>query len=151
MSKDYIDKGNDMKRLTLLTSAAVVALLCTPIVYAKPAMCHIKDGNPKQMKVIFEQLDLTPEQRILVKENRKEMYASMKDTYCKHASIDHRASMMGEFVSAKGFDKEAFMKEAMQNAEKRAQYRADRFEKMISILTPEQREKLAMLLKEKQK
>ena len=43
------------------------------------------------------------------------------------------------------------MDDAMKKAQDRIEKRAEGFEKTISILTPEQREKFATLLKEKQK
>jgi Spy/CpxP family protein refolding chaperone len=58
---------------------------------------------------------------------------------------------MSEFVSANGFDKQAFVAKATQNAQMMIDMRADRFEKTINILTPEQRVKFVKLLQETQK
>jgi Spy/CpxP family protein refolding chaperone len=63
----------------------------------------------------------------------------------------HGMAHMSAYVSANGFDKEAFTAQAMQKAQNRIEMRAQRFEKTINILTPEQRIKFVSLLQEKQK
>ena len=102
------------------------------------------------MKEIFQQLDLTAEQQSAMKENRKEMRAQMKE---RRAQKNAKRGMgdMSEFVSANGFDKQSFIDISMQKAQSRIEMRADRFEKTMNILTPEQRVKFVTLLQEKQK
>ncbi len=117
---------------------------------AKQKMCQKNNNKRTHMKEIFQKLDLTPEQKIAMKENRKAMRGQMKE---KRAQMHGKRGMavMSPFVSANGFDKEAFVSKATQKAQKMIEMRADRFEKMMNILTPEQRIKLVTLLQEKQK
>jgi Spy/CpxP family protein refolding chaperone len=143
-----------MKTLKLLTAAAIVALLSATMVQAKPfdkdQMCQTQKADRKEMKAIFDKLDLTAQQRMLLKENRKKMFASMKNKKVKQERKS-RQPHMASFVSANGFDKEAFVKAAIEKAQIRAEYRAERFEKMMMILTPDQREMFAKLVRENQK
>ena len=145
-----------MKTLKVLTIVAITGLVGASAVHAAPAckendkMCQKRKDNRAGMKEIFQQLNLTAEQKSAMKENRKEMRAQMKE---KRSQRDGKRGMdnMSEFVSANGFDKEAFIANATQKAQTRIEMRANRFEKTMNILTPEQRIKFVSLLQEKQK
>ena len=145
-----------MKTLKVLTIVAITGLVGATAVHAGPAceennkMCQKKKDNRAEMKEIFQKLELTSEQKVAMKENRKEMREQMK---AKRSQRQAKRSManMGEFVSANGFDKQAFIDKATQKAQTRIEMRADRFEKTMNILTPEQRIKFVSLLQEKQK
>jgi len=145
-----------MKTLKVLTIVAITGLVSATAVHAGPAcqennkMCQKKKDNRAEMKEIFQQMNLTAEQKIAMKENRKEMRAQMK---AKRSQRNNKRGMdnMSEFVSANGFDKEAFIDNATQKAQSRIEMRADRFEKTMNILTTEQRMKFVTLLQEKQK
>lgn len=145
-----------MKTLKVLTIVAITGLVGATAVHAGPAckendkMCQKKKENRAGMKEIFQQLNLTAEQKSAMKENRKEMHTQMKE---KRSQRDGKRGMgnMSEFVSANGFDKEAFIAKSTQKVQTRIEMRADRFEKTMNILTPEQRVKLVTLLQEKQK
>lgn len=148
-----------MKTLKVLTIVAIAGLAGTVAASACPSngqnnqmcekqnMCQ-KNNKRTHMKEIFQKLDLTLEQKIAMKENRKAMRGQMKE---KRAQIHGKRGMvvMSPFVSANGFDKEAFVEKATQKAQKMIDMRADGFEKMMDILTPYQRIKFVTLLQEK--
>ncbi len=145
-----------MKTLKVLTIVAITGLVGATAVHAGPA-CKENDkmhqkwkDKRSDMKEIFQKLDLTPEQKSAMQENRKEMRAQMKE---KRSQKQTKRGMtnMSEFVSANGFDKQAFIDMSMQKAQSRIEKRAERFEKTMNILTPEQRVKFVTLLQEKQK
>lgn len=150
-----------MKTLKVLTIVAITGLAGTVAANACPAganktmcqkkeMCKSKKGKRGEMKELFEKLDLTSEQKTSMKENRQKMHVQMKERRAqKHAK--HSMLNMSEFVSANGFDKQAFIEMSMQKAQSRIEKRAERFAKTMHILTPEQRIKLVTLLQEKQK
>ena len=157
VSKDYINtKGIKMKTLKVLTIVAITGLVGATAVHAGPnckkddKQCQKRIENRSAMKEIFQQLDLTAEQQSALRENRQGMRAQMKEIRSKRQGKRGMAHM-GAYVSAEGFDKQAFMDDAMKKAQSRIEKRAEGFEKTINILTPEQREKFATLLKEKQK
>ena len=105
-------------------------------------------ANKAEMKKIFKQLDLTPEQKTAMKSQRKSMREQMK---ANRAEIHSKRGMSGmsTFVSANGFDKQGFMELAAQKSQQRIEMRANMFEQKMNILTAEQRVKLVTLLQEK--
>ncbi|MFC2057986.1 Spy/CpxP family protein refolding chaperone [Campylobacterota bacterium] len=151
-----------MKTLQVLTIVAITGLAGTVAANACPSngqnkqmcekqkICQKNNNKRTQMKEIFQKLDLTTEQKIAMKENRKAMQGQMKE---KRAKMHGKRGMvvMSPFVSANGFDREGFIDNATQKAQTRIEMRADRFEKMMNILTPEQRIKFVTLLQEKKK
>ena len=145
-----------MKTLKVLTIVAITGLAGATAVYAGPncnkgdKQCQKRVENRAAMNDIFKQLDLTAEQQSAMQENRNAMRAQMQAMRSQRQGKRGMAHM-GAYVSAEGFDKQAFMDDAMKKAQDRIEKRAEGFEKTISILTPEQREKFATLLKEKQK
>lgn len=145
-----------MKTLKVLTIVAITGLVGATSVYAGPPckandkMCEKRKDKRADMKEIFQQLDLTTEQQSALKVNRKEMRAQMKEKRSQRQGRHGMANMSG-FVSAEGFDKEAFIAKATEKSQTMIEMRADRFEKTMNILTPEQRVKLVTLLQEKQK
>ncbi|MCW8820790.1 MAG: Spy/CpxP family protein refolding chaperone [Sulfurovum sp.] len=145
-----------MKTLKVLTIVAITGLVGATSVYASPfnaesnKMCQKNKEHRNGMKEIFKKLDLTPEQKSAMKENRQAMREQMKE---KRSRMNRKRGMadMSEFVSANGFDKQSFVEKATQKAQMRIDMRADRFEKTMNILTPEQRVKFVILLQETQK
>lgn len=153
-----------MKTLKVLTIVAITGLAGSVALNASPSngqnnqqcqankcdKCQIKKHarNKNKMKKIFQQLDLTPEQKTAMKSLRKGMREEMK---AKRAEMRAKRGMsgMGAFVSANGFDKQGFLELAAHRSQKRAEMRANMFEQKMNILTPEQRVKLATLLQEK--
>ena len=145
-----------MKTLKVLTIVALTGLIGAAAVYAGPAckkndaLCQKRIENRTNMKEIFEKLDLSGEQQSALRENQKEMRAQMMQMRSQRQGKQGMAHM-GAFVNTDGFDKQAYMDDAMKKAKNRIEKRAEGFEKTVNILTPEQREKFAALLKEKQK
>ncbi len=95
------------------------------------------------MMKIFKELDLTQEQRATLKAHRKATKMQRKaerEKMFKERKIER-------FVTVDGFDREAFIQSATQNSKRMIEMRADKFETMIGVLTPEQRLKLIELLK----
>lgn len=103
---------------------------------------HHKMRKNSMMK-IFGELGLTEEQRATLRADRQETYMQRKAERQKR----FKERKIEKFVTVDGFDKEAFIQGATQNAKRMIEMRADRFEKMIGVLTPEQRVKLVELLK----
>ena len=102
---------------------------------------HKMRKNP--MMKIFRELDLTQEQRATLKAHRKTTKMQRKaerEKMFKERKIER-------FVTVDGFNREAFMQSATQNSKRMIEMRADKFETMIGVLTPEQRLKLIELLK----
>jgi len=145
-----------MKTLKVLTIVTVTGLVGATAVYAGPnckksdVQCQKRMENRTAMKEIFQKLELTPEQQSAMQENRKAMRAQMKEIRSQRQGKRGMAHM-GAYVSVEGFDKQAFIDDAIKKAQSRIEKRAEGFEKTITILTPEQRETFATLLKEKQK
>ncbi|MEN8727546.1 MAG: Spy/CpxP family protein refolding chaperone [Sulfurovum sp.] len=158
-----------MKTLKVLTIVAITGLVGVTAANACPlggennAMCQKQEKCEKQnkcqknkkynrgeMKEIFKKLDLTAEQKSVMQSNRKEIRAQRQ---AKRAEMHAKRGManMSEFVSANGFDKQAFIAKATQKSKTMIEIRADKFEKTMNILTPEQRVKFVTLLQEKQK
>lgn len=102
---------------------------------------HAMHKNP--MMKIFNELDLTQEQRATLKANRK---ATKMQRKAERQQM-RKARNMKKFVTADGFDRAGFVQSATQNSKRMIEMRADKFETMIGVLTPEQRLKLIELLK----
>lgn len=161
--KDNINlKGYKMKRLKVLTIVAITGLVGMTALNACPKNCdsqktckgmkekgaHLKDKRA-HMKDVFRQLDLTSEQKTAMRENRKRMHEQRKAQREKRKG-ERGMSHMAQFVSAKGFDTQAFMDMASKRSQHKIQMHAKMFEEKINILTPAQRVKLVKLLQEKQ-
>jgi len=156
-----------MKTLKVLTIVSITGLAGTVAVNACPsngqnnAQCQTNKedkcqknmrqkhrANKSEMKKIFQQLDLTAEQKMAMKSHRKGMREQMK---AARAEMHGKRGMSGmsTFVSANGFDKQGFIELASQRSQKRIVMRANMFEQKMNILTAEQRVKLVTLLQEK--
>lgn len=155
-----------MKTLKVLTIVAITGLVGTVAANACPSngqkneQCQTNKqdkcqknkrqkhrANKSEMKKIFQQLDLTAEQKTAMKSQRKGMREQMKANRAEHGK--RGMSSMSTFISADGFDKQGFMELAAERSQKRAEMRANMFEQKINILTAEQRVKLLTLLQEK--
>ena len=104
-----------------------------------------KHDKRKEMKEIFQKLDLTAEQKNAMKANR----ASMREyRQAQRGKMQGRHGMAGmnKFISSDGFDKQGYIDMATKRSKKRIDMRAAMFEKKINILTEEQRVKLMTLL-----
>jgi Spy/CpxP family protein refolding chaperone len=151
-----------MKTLKVLTIVAITGLAGTVAVHACPSnglnkqkcenkkMCIKNKAQRGDMKEIFKNLDLTAEQKNALKETRHAM-REQKENRRSQMHDKRGLTGMSEFVSANGFDKEAFVEMATQKSQIMIDMRADRFEKTMNILTPEQRIKFVTLLQDRQK
>jgi len=158
-----------MKTLKVLTIVAITGMVGATAANACPsgaekrAMCSKQEKCEKQikcqknkhynkgeMKKIYKELDLTPEQQSAMKANREGMREQRQS---KRAQMHSERGMAGmsKFVSANGFDKQGFIDMATKRNQNRIEMRANMFENKINILTAEQRVKLVTLLQEKQK
>ena len=121
-----------MKTLKVLTIVAITGLVGATAVYAGPnckksdVQCQKRMENRTAMKEIFQKLDLTPEQQSAMQENRKAMRAQMKEIRSQRQGKRGMAHM-GAYVSVEGFDKQAFIDDAMKKAQTRIENRAEGF------------------------
>jgi len=158
-----------MKTLKVLTIIAITGLMGATAVNACPSnkgngmncLKHEKCGKQnkgmmnkhdkrKEMKAIYQKLDLTAEQKSAMQANRKSMREYRKAQREKMQGA-HGIAGMSKFISADGFDKQGFVDMATQRSKQRIEMRAEMFKKKINILTAEQRVKLQTLLEEKSK
>ena len=164
-----------MKTLKVLTIVAITGLIGATAANASPSNKGNGENCPKQekcekpekckkqnkgkmgkhdkrseMKEIYQKLDLTAEQKSAMQANRKEMREYRKAQRAKMKG-GHGIAGINKFISADGFDKQAFVDMATQRSKQRIEMRAVMFEKKINILTAEQRVKLMTLLEEKSK
>ena len=163
-----------MKTLKVLTIAAITGLIGVTAANACPSnkgngmncpkqeICekqnkgmmnkHMmnKHDKRKEMKEIYQKLDLTAEQKSAMKADRASMREYRKAQRGKMHG-QHGMAGMSKFISSDGFDKQGYIDMATQRSQKRIEMRATMFEKKIKILTEEQRVKLMTLLEEKSK
>jgi Spy/CpxP family protein refolding chaperone len=158
-----------MKTLKVLTIVAITGLVGATAANACPSNkgngmnCpkHEKCGKQhkgmmgkhdkrKEMKEVFQKLDLTAEQKSAMQADRKSMREYRQAQRGKMQGA-HGMAGMNKFISADGFDKQGYIDMATQRSQKRIEMRAAMFEKKINILTEEQRVKLMTLLEEKSK
>ncbi len=95
----------------------------------------MRGKKPNHIISIMKKLDLSSEQKSALKNIRKDM---KKDIQGHRKSIQEDRDI-GKYISIDGFDKVAFIQEAGIQAKNIAKVRADMFEKIVEVLTPEQR------------
>ena len=103
---------------------------------------HHKGGEP--FGKIMRQLNLTDEQKTQLKALRVDKREDRKAN--REAMQKARQATLANAITAKGFDKTQFIKNATSEFESKIAQRADSMEKMFAILTPEQRTKFVELL-----
>jgi len=99
------------------------------------------------MMQIMKKLDLSAEQREKIKNIKKEHFMKMK----KIRKVRKGEYHFGQFITRNGFDRSGFIMMSEKRAQVRAVNMAEHFEKMISVLTPEQRDKLKTVLNKERK
>ncbi len=105
-------------------------------------------GNQQQnMMKILKELNLTAEQKTKLRESNKKLKMQSKEMRKEMKA----GRSMEQYITAKGFAKDEFIRDATEKSTKMIQMRADRFDAIATVLTPEQREKLVKLLKNKKK
>ncbi|MCH9739303.1 MAG: Spy/CpxP family protein refolding chaperone [Epsilonproteobacteria bacterium] len=153
-----------MKTIKLLSIAALTGALTMGTLYAetntsdngfkKGYHCKTKGEGGKHfgkqhrggyLGKIMKQLDLTDDQKASLKalraekrENRKAMFETMRTA---------KQTTLANAVTADGFNKAQFIKDATTQFESKIAQKADNMEKMMNILTAEQRTKFVELLK----
>ena len=163
-----------MKKVQTLTIAAISGLMAFTQLQAQPVnqnkeacpQMHMKckhqaDGNGminrmvckrirhirEMMMKIMEKLDLSADQKAKIQSIKKEHFMQIKNMR-KAGKGEYR---LGQFITQNGFDKSGFIKMSEKRAQIRVVNRAEHIEKMISVLTPEQRMELKILLKKERK
>jgi len=93
-------------------------------------------ANPnRRINKLLRNLDLTETQKNQLKGIRKSMWQARK---AQRKAL--RGSMgLKKFVSVDGFDKSGFILASQERAKEMSKVRADMMEKIIAVLTPEQR------------
>ncbi len=137
-----------MSILKSVAVATIIGCMGSSLLYAE---APIKDGQghgqqikgkKHNMKNIFQQLNLTKEQRKELRASRKDMRKTIKN---------HKSNKLktGDFITEKGVDRKGMLKAATTRTVTITNSRADMIEKTLKILTPEQRKKFVSLLKAK--
>lgn len=146
------------KKVALLATAGMIAVSGANAmgpgdydgVYGKGGehkkMCKRMKERGDNIREIMMQLDLSMEQKIALKKVRREMGSKMREHRQEMRSRYH----IGQFVSAKGFDKQKFMEKALAGSNEVIRLKAERMEKVFNILTPQQRLKFVELYEAKQ-
>ena len=101
------------------------------------------------MRELYSKLNLTPQQKELMREHRKEIRKHRQDRIQNRKKFrDRNLVDLSEFITKDGFDKKGFIDKKMINIKKRIEERATMTQKRMNIFTPEQRVHLVKLLKE---
>jgi len=96
---------------------------------------HRNFKRNRRLARVFRKLNLTPEQRTKIKEARKEMRQGLRQK-----RQQFRGSMgLKNYINVDGFDKQGFIQMGTLRSKEMLKNRADMIDKMIKILTPEQR------------
>jgi len=149
-------KGYKMNVLKTLAIVTVSGIMATTAVVAEPKC----DGHPSgkyhhggkhhkmmqhRMKKALKVAGVTSEQKREIKEARQSMRATMK---AKRAEMK-ASHNSGQFITVNGVNREAMIAKSVERATFRANLRADMMEKILSILTAEQKTKFVQALQEK--
>ncbi|CAA6826170.1 MAG: Unknown protein [uncultured Sulfurovum sp.] len=104
-------------------------------------------GGKHQMKVALKAADITSEQKTAIKEARKAMKETMKSKRQEMKASGSRA----EFISVNGVNREALIAKSVERATFKANMKADMMEKILAILTDEQKAKFVQALQAEKK
>lgn len=148
-----------MTLLKTLTIISIAGIMGATTLSAEPFMMgeHCKSekgmykghkGKHDNMRQIMQELNLTDEQKATLKADRQAMRETMK---AKRATMKGASRGMSQFVTVNGVDRNAMIAQATERATNMANMRADRIEKLMSILTPEQKIKFVELLQAQKK
>jgi len=163
-----------MKKVQTLAIAAISALMAFTQLQAQPVnqnteacpQMHMKckhqvEGNGMMHRMIYKRmqhrreimmkivkkLDLSAEQKAKIQSIKKEHFMQIKKMR-KAGKGEHK---LDQFITQNGFDKSGFIKMSEKRAQIRVVNRAEHIEKMISVLTPEQRMELKILFRNERK
>ncbi|CAA6819741.1 MAG: Unknown protein [uncultured Sulfurovum sp.] len=104
-------------------------------------------GGKHQMKRALKAAEITSEQKTAIKEARNAMRETMK---AKRAEMK-ASGTKPVFVTVDGVDRELMISKSVERATFRANMKADMMEKVLSILTAEQKVKFVQALAESRK
>ena len=124
-----------MKNYKKVVLVGFVGVMTAVMLNAKERY-HFKNSH-HDIRGIFQELDLSEAQKELLKSNRKSMREMMHSQKQKLSSKD--------FITIEGVDREFLI----QEAQKRANTKADFLEKTFDVLTYEQKEEFIRLLESK--
>jgi Spy/CpxP family protein refolding chaperone len=145
-----------MKRLQLLMVTLLTGVLTTGTLHAEKDNTdvelkqeyHFKGGKhfgKQHLGKLLKQLELTDTQKTSLKSLREEKRAERKAMFKEMRKV--KQTTLAKAITAEGFNKEAFIKEATKHFEVNITKRAAHMEKLLAILTAEQRVQFATLLK----
>jgi len=152
-----------MKPFKLLMILATTSLIGASSLYANSSYENNdrklvkKQKHKGGLKSIFKKLNISTEQRaslkIIFKETRNEIQKLRSSIKSERANKHARKSRgdISKFINSNGFNKQGFIKKSTHKSQRMIQLRANKFEKIINILTSEQRLEFAKLLNAKQK
>ena len=127
---------------TLAALLLSTALAASPI-FASTALAHDGDAPGKKMQHCEHHSSLSTEQMDLLHTTMLNTHEANKATY---AELHELHQKQHDLLAAKNFDKDAYLANAAQMAEKRAtidKTRAEAFASIADKFTPQQREHLA--------
>lgn len=113
----------------------------------KKEMMQGHKGKHKQMRKVLKQLDLTDEQKTTLKADRE----AMKEERKAMREVRKASGGIGQFISVNGVDREALTAEITKRATTRANMKADKIEKIMTVLTDEQKTKFVTLMQSENK
>lgn len=145
-----------MNKKTIIMTVAGLGLVTTLFAGCGPKHCQNENMHPrhemKMMHDVFEDLALTSEQKSAIKDIMK----SSRDEFKKEHPPRGMMPDASTFMTKDSFDKTAFieahkkqMEERMGQREAMLTKKAENFEKIFTILTPEQREQFITISKER--
>ena len=105
---------------------------------------HHRGGKHQKIKAALKAANITDEQKASIKEVRKSMRESMK----AQREAMKASHAKGQFISVNGVDREAMITKSVERATFKANMKADMIEKVLAILTAEQRTQFVQALQE---
>ena len=143
-----------MKIFKKIAIISLVGVITAVMLHAKVDGCKMDmRGDRMQgmqnkrhaMKAIFKQLNLSDEQKEMLRESRKELQEARK-TEKEEVKLQNNSNIA---ITDDGVNREAILENAEERARVRATLRADFMENIFNILTDEQKEKFIELLNNK--
>ena len=145
-----------MNKKTIIMTAAGLSLVTALFAGCGPKHCDRDQMGPRHemsmMHDVFKDLDLSSEQKGQIKDIMK----SSKDEFKKERPTKGMMPDASTFMTKDSFDKAAFIESHKKQIAQRMEQRdimltkkAENFEKIFNILTPEQREKFITISKER--
>ncbi|CAA6806001.1 MAG: Unknown protein [uncultured Sulfurovum sp.] len=146
-----------LKTLAIVTISGIMATTAVSAESVKPdcktSKCersgkHYKGGKAHKMfkiKSALKAANITSEQKASIKEARKAMKATMRAKREEMKASGTRP----KFITMDGVDREGMIAKSVERATFKANMKADMMEKVLAILTPEQRVQFVQALQTK--